>query len=293
MDQPQLSDSTPGSLQAKGSETERTGAIRQGVGTGDFCESNRGKPVGAVVAAAKVLRILHGSERPLNASEVARAAGLHRGTAYNILRTLQAEGFVGYDDATRSYSVSLHILELAYGVLRRSGLMDLARPLMHAISDAHGVSVYLSKVLAPSSLLLLDWIGVAFRTDLYVTVGRPSPVPAGASGVIMAAFGSSSEPELEALFSKVAWYQKPSFADFLARVREAKKCGFAVDRGAMFQGITLVSVPVLSPSWELLLILTAAGHSHDLDAEALGTLSRAMQSAAARLSESARLLRLG
>ena len=28
----------------------------------------------------------------MNASEVARAAGLHRGTAYNILRTLQAEG---------------------------------------------------------------------------------------------------------------------------------------------------------------------------------------------------------
>ena len=236
MDQPQSADSTLGSLQAKGSETEPTGAIRQGVDTGDFGRRNPGKPVGAVVAAAKVLRILHGSERPLNASEVARAAGLHRGTAYNILRTLQAEGFVGYDEATRSYSVSLHILELAYGVLRRSGLMDLARPLMHAISDAHGVSVYLSKVLGPSSLLLLDWVGVAFRTDLYVTVGRPSPVPAGASGVIMAAFGSSSEPELEALFSKVAWYQKPSFADFLARVKEAKKCGFAVDRGSDVSG---------------------------------------------------------
>src|SRR5882672_11702226 len=170
-----------------------------------------GKPVGAVVAAARVLRTLHASERPLNASEVARAASLHRGTAYNILRTLQAEGFVSYDEATRTYSVSLHILELAYGVLRRSGLMDLARPLMQTASDAHGVSVYLSKVLGPSSLLLLDWVGAVFRTDLSVTVGRPSPVPAGASGVIMAAFGNSSEPELEALFSKVAWYQKPSF----------------------------------------------------------------------------------
>jgi hypothetical protein len=43
---------------------------------------------------------------------------------------------------------------------------------------------------------------------------------------------------------------------------------------------------------ELLLILTAAGHSHYLDAEALVALSRAMQSAAARLSESVRLQRL-
>ena len=167
----------------------------------------------------------------LNASEVARAAGLYRGTAYNILRTLQAEGFVGYDEATRSYSVSLHILELAYGVLRRSGLMDLARPLMHAVSDAHGVSVYLSKVLGPSSLLLLDWVGAAFRTDLYVTVGRHYPGPAGASGVIMAAFGNSSEADLETLFSRVKWHQKPSFSDFLARVREARQSGFAMDRG--------------------------------------------------------------
>ena len=111
--------------------------------------------------------------------------------------------------------------------------------------------------------------------------------------MIMAAFGNSSEAELEALFSQVTWYQKPSFSEFLARVTEAKKAGFAIDRGAMFQGITLVSVPVLSPSWEPLLILTAAGQSHDLVDDAVGALSRAMQSAAGRLSDSLPLLRLG
>jgi len=289
MDRPHPAESTAGTLHARAPHGGSNGAARREVAAGNG--GSPGKPVGAVAAAAKVLRTLHASERPLNASETARAAGLHRGTAYNILRTLQAEGFVGYDEATRSYSVSLHILEFAYGVLRRSGLMDLARPLMNAVSDAHGVSVYLSKVLGPSSLLLLDWVGAELRTDLYVTVGRQYPGPAGASGVVMAAFGSSSRAELETLFSQVAWYQKTYFADFLAQVEETRQSGFAVDRGSMFRGITLVSVPVLSPSWELLLVLTAAGHSHDL--EVVAPLSRAMQSAAARLSESVRLLRLG
>ena len=251
-----------------------------------------GKPVGAVTAAANVLRGLHAAPRPLNASEVARAAGLHRGTAYNILRTLQAEGFVSYDETTRTYAVSLHILELGHGALRRSGFLDIARPLMHAVTDAHGVSVYLSKVLRPSAMLLLDWVG-GVRPAPDITVGRSHPSPAGASGVLIAAFGSSSEQELEALFSEVKWYEKPSFPEFLARVKEAKEAGFAVDRGTMFRGVTLVSVPVLSPSWELLLILTAAGHSHDLDEAALGALSRALQSAASRLSDSLPLLRLG
>ena len=275
--------------------SDEPGAIsaKQVPGTLDPGPSHRGKPVGAVVAAADVLRTLHASERPLNASEVARAAGLHRGTAYNILRTLQAEGFVGYDEATRSYSVSLHILEFAYGVLRRSGLMDLARPLMHAVSDSYGVSVYLSKVIGPCSYQLLDWVGAGVRTDLYVSVGRQFPGPRGASGVITAAFGDSAEHELKTLFAQVEWYQKPSFADFMALVKEAKSVGFAVDRGTTFQGITQVAVPVLSPSWELLLVLTAAAQSHDIDSDTIGPLGRAMQSAATRLAESVRLLRLG
>jgi DNA-binding IclR family transcriptional regulator len=251
-----------------------------------------GKPVGAVTAAAEVLRALHTTTRPLNASEVARATGQHRGTAYNILRTLQAEGFVGYDETTRTYAVSLQILELAYGALRRSGLLDIARPLLQAMADAHAVSVYLSKVLGSSSLLLLDWVG-GVRPDPHITVGRPHPSPAGASGMIIGAFGNSSEPELEAQFSRVEWYQKPTFSEFMSRVKEAKEAGFAVDRGTMFRGLTLVSVPVLSSSWELLVILTAAGHSHDLDDHAVSALSRALQSAAGRLADSLPLLRLG
>jgi DNA-binding IclR family transcriptional regulator len=251
-----------------------------------------GKPVGAISAAANVLRALHTAPRPLNASEVARASGLHRGTAYNILRTLQAEDLVSYDGTTHTYAVSLHMLGLAHGALRRSGLLDIARPLIHAVADAHRVSVYLSKVLGPSALLLLDWLG-GLHPDPHITVGRPHPSPAGASGVILAAFGKSSEPELEMLLSPVKWYQKPSFAEFLVRVNEAKEAGFAVDRGTMYRGVTLVSVPVLSPAWELLLILTAAGHPHDLDDDAVGALSRALQAVAGRLSDSLPLLRLG
>src|SRR6185369_14723717 len=163
----------PLSLDARASDGGPNGAARRALAAEKG--ASPGKPVGAVVAAAKVLRILHGSERPLNASEVARAAGLHRGTAYNILRTLQAEGFVSYDETTRSYAVSLHILELAYGVLRRSGLIDIARPLMQAVSDAHAVSVYLSKVTGASSMLLLDWVGLGLRPDPHITVGRPYP----------------------------------------------------------------------------------------------------------------------
>lgn len=252
-----------------------------------------GKPVGAVITAATVLRVLHVSGRPPSASEVARDAGLHRSTAYNILRTLQGEGFVGYDEATRIYAVSLYILELAYGALWRSGLLDIARPLMNAVSDDYGIAVYLSKVLGPSSMLLLDWVGVALRPDPHITVGRQYPSPPGASGVVIATFGAGGQDKLEAAFPQVHGHEKPSFADFLTRAEEAKRSGLAVDRGTIFRGTTLVWVPVLSPSSELLLILTATGISRELTADAVNALSRVLQSAVARRSDSLPLLWLG
>jgi len=67
MDGPPLAGSTARALQANGLETERTSAIPRRVGAGDPGRGNPGKPVGA---AAKVLRTLHTSKRPLKASEV-------------------------------------------------------------------------------------------------------------------------------------------------------------------------------------------------------------------------------
>ena len=112
-----------------------------------------GKPVGAIIGAMRVIRALHKSPRPMNASQVARATDLYRGTAYNILRTLEVEGIVSHDPQDKTYTVSLRTLEIAYGALRKSGLMDLARPLMHAISEAHPVTIYVVQVIDHRTLL--------------------------------------------------------------------------------------------------------------------------------------------
>jgi hypothetical protein len=88
--------------------------------------------------------------------------------------------------------------------------MDLERPLMHAVSEGFGASVYLPKVVRPCSYSLLDWVGAGGRTDIYVSVGRQFPGPKGASGLITAAFGGSTAPEPEALFAQVECYQQRS-----------------------------------------------------------------------------------
>lgn len=251
-----------------------------------------GKSVGAVVGAAKVLRALHQSPKPLNASQVARATGLYRGTAYNLLKTLEAEGFVAYDSEAKTYSISLRMLEMANGALRKSGLMDLARPLMYAVGEKHPVTVYVSKVIDESALLLLDWVGAAFRTDAYVSIGRQYPTASGAPGVVVAAFTPSSEGGLERTFERIRWYRKPSFGEFKLRVERARSEGYSIDEGDMFAGLTQVCAPVISGEFELKMVLIAVGHSHELDAPRLRELTRDVMSAAGRIADSLGLLQL-
>lgn len=251
-----------------------------------------GKPVGAVIAAARIVRTLHEAERPLGASEVARLTGLYRGTAYNILRTLEAEGLVAYDGDGRTYALSIRLLELAHGVLRKSGLMEVSRPLMHAIADRHDVTVYLSRVVGPSSTQLLDWVGAGFQTDVYLTVGRQYFPLVGAPGVVAAAYSEESRTTLLAEFSKVAWYRKPSASELAARIAAMRAEGFAVDRENLFRGLTQVSVPILSQAGDLTMIMTSAGHAPRLEGAKVDALGCDMVAAARRISDALRMVRL-
>jgi DNA-binding IclR family transcriptional regulator len=263
------------------------------VTTAPAAAAGPGKVVGAVVGASKVLRALHQSSKPLNASQVARAAGLYRGTAYNILRTLQSEGFVAYDEDGKTYTISLHILAMANGALRKSRVLDLVRPHMYAVAETYKVTVYTSKVVDENtSLLLLDWVGAAFRTDAYVTVGRQYPTASGAPGVVVAAFSKTNAKDLERRFARFHWYRKPSLKEFKSRVERAKADGYSIDAGDMFNGLTQVAVPILSESYEIVLALIAVGYSHELDEARLRSLTRDMMTAANRISDGVASLNL-
>jgi DNA-binding IclR family transcriptional regulator len=176
--------------------------------------NSTGKPVGAVVSGMAVLRAIHLAPHPLNASQVARAAGLYRGTAYNILQTLCSEGVVSYDPATKSYNISTQIFEMAHGVLRKSGL--------------------------------LDFVGRGFRIDSYFSVGRRSPRFSGAPGVLMAAFADVDLKYVKSQYQLTEWFRQPTFEEFVERMQTAKRDGYSVDYGDRRSGLTQVAVPIFS-----------------------------------------------
>ncbi|MGE5512946.1 MAG: IclR family transcriptional regulator [Bacteroidota bacterium] len=208
--------------------------------------NSTGKPVGAVISALAVLRAIHAAPHPLNASQVARAAGLYRGTAYNILQTLCSEGVVSYEPATKSYNISTQIFEMAHAVLRKSGLLDFVRPELFSLAEECGVTVFLAKVTDNFDLMVLDFVGSGFRIDSYFSVGRRSPRFSGAPGVLMAAFADVDLKYVKSQYELTEWFRRPTFEEFVERMQAAKRDGYSVDYGDRRSGLTQVAVPIFS-----------------------------------------------
>jgi DNA-binding IclR family transcriptional regulator len=250
-----------------------------------------GKSVGAVVAAVRVLQRLHESPHPLNAGQIARDLSMYRGTASNILRTLEAEGLVACDAATRTYSIGIRMLEFAHGLLRTSGIMDLVRPILFALAEKHKVSAYVTRVM-DDTLVLLDMVGAGFRVDFYMGVGRRYPSVAGAPGAIMGAFSALDAKKIRTSFEAAGWFRKPSWREFQARIKKARDDGYAVDQGERWQGLCQVSAPIIDRGGQFRLLLTIVGLTHDLDAKRIQVVARDAVVSASRISEGLALLRI-
>lgn len=252
-----------------------------------------GKPVGAVIAAIAVFRALHQSQRPLTASEVARVTGLYRGTAFNILRTLQREGVVTFDERDFTYLLGTQMLEFAHGVLRTSGLLDVVRPEMFSFAEKCGVTVFLAKLIPNKDLVLLDFVGGAFRVDTYSSAGRRSPRFSGAPGVVIAAFAGVSLDYVEQHFAQTEWFRRPTFDDYVRRVEEARKNGFATDKGDRRHGLTQVAAPIFSQSGELALVVTAVDFSYTMTPAKMKDVAKGALAFCNRVSLELSRLRLG
>jgi DNA-binding IclR family transcriptional regulator len=240
-----------------------------------------------------VLRAIHAAPHPLNASQVARAADLYRGTAYNILQTLCSEGVVSYNEATKSYSISTQIFEMAHGVLRKSGLLDVVRPELFSLAEECEVTVFLAKVTDNFDLMVLDFVGRGFRIDSYFSVGRRSPRFSGAPGVLMAAFAAVDLKYVKSQYQLTEWFRQPTFEEFVARMQAAKRDGFAVDHGDRRNGLTQVAVPVFSSATgELTLTITTIDYKRAFTPKKVQATAEAALACADRISSQLSRLQL-
>ena len=224
----------------------------------------KGKPVGAVIGAVRVLYMLAMSSKPVGVTAIARELDLYPGTCFNILQTLAQQHMVQFDPDTKTYSLGIGVLELAHGLLKRSGHLQHLRPRMRAVSAEYDVTCYLLRLTDPEHVVMIDTVGAGSALDVQFGVGRRFSPFQGAMARVAAAYSELDLDTIMARIKDLTWHRRPTKKEITRDIAGVRAGAVAIDRDRLILGLTAVAVPVLDERGNLVMILTANGASSNL-----------------------------
>jgi IclR family pca regulon transcriptional regulator len=114
-------------------------------------------------------------------AELAEGLGITRSAAYRLVYTLENDGFIAREAATRRYRLTSRVLELGFEYLNSHDLIDLAGPALRRLSDATAAAshlvaldgwhvVYLARALPPpASAMVVSNLPVGTRLPCHIT----------------------------------------------------------------------------------------------------------------------------
>lgn len=225
-----------------------------------------GKMVGAVVAAIKILRYMAAVREPLGVSRIAKETDLNTSTTFNILRTLMLSDFVQFEPLSKTYMLSLGILEIAQAAMAIGGDIGILRPAMERIAQEHSVTVTIWQPVSRNRKILIMTAQPRNSMRIQMAVGQRLPLLIGATGRLFAAFSDFDEAEIKTQFEAIRWNGPVAFDDYMAQVAKARADGWARDEGNFAQGTVLLSVPVLDHNGHAALAVTATMFAGQYDA---------------------------
>ncbi|WP_282694478.1 IclR family transcriptional regulator C-terminal domain-containing protein [Streptomyces sp. CC208A] len=216
-----------------------------------------GEVVGPLDRGLSVLRaVVAGDGGRRGLGEIARTTGLARATVDRVATTLTALGVLRAEG--RDLLLAPGAAELGNAYLDFCGLPELLGP--HAAALAELLD-------APVSLAVPDGDGVRFLTQatrrramaISFRPGDLLPLERCAPGALFAADHSKK--------------QYADDAGFLARVRDARERGVAVDDQLIEPGLVAVALPVRDPSGAVVCAVSVVSHTSRHDAAALEALA--------------------
>ena len=217
------------------------------------------KPVGALVSGLAVVRYLAASPSPVGVTRIARELELNASTCFNLLKTLVHEGLVNFDDATKTYTIGLGVVELAKGALEQSSYVRMIQPYLREIAETFRVTATLWHRTRGDRVVLLDRADHEAAVRVHMSIGQRLPMYVAALGRCMAAHSGLSTEDLRGHFEQLRWADGPSFPTYLKEVEQARKLGYAVDNGSYAKGVTTVSAPVLDEAHKAIMAISAVG----------------------------------
>jgi IclR family pca regulon transcriptional regulator len=202
-----------------------------------------------IEALARGLEVLalFGFERPsLSLTEIVASTQLSKSTAFRMVSTLEALGYLERDPETRCYRPGLKVLQLGFAALNCLEAAQIAQPYLKALSEACGETTNMS---IRDGAEIVYVARHATQQIISVNLQRGSRLPVYCTSMGKAQLIDLSRAELVALLGEGPYPKKgpntlTRLDDLVADLNQVRRQGYAVNDEELAAGLRSVAAPI-------------------------------------------------
>lgn len=247
--------------------------------------------VPSVALAAQTLKLLSRHKyKSSSLTEIARKLQASPTTCLRVLRTLEREDFVCYDQETRRYSLGHYLIPLGNRAAELNDAVARATAEIRRVAAQTGLTtalvqrwddrpIYIASAEPPTEDIRFS--------RLSISIGQATPLTAGAHGRCFLAYDDESEWQrhIAAGLRPMTSVTVTDPERFVEILREVRRQGYAISDGEFHRGATAIDAPIFGKHGQVELVISSVCISSQLGKRHLAEVISAICAAARRLSE--------
>ena len=206
-----------------------------------------------VLSLAKGLRVLESftaREPEQTLSQIAAKAGLDPGTAFRVVKTFVALGYLRQIDGAKRYRLAMKVLDLGFHALSGMDLHESSRPILRSLVNEVSEAASLS-VLEGAEVVYIERVQAGWtRLGVNVRVGSRIPAYCTAAGhAILAHLPPERRLEVLRMRERVKLTPRTfvTIAEIERRLARVRQRGYALSDQETIPGLRVMAAPVLDP----------------------------------------------
>jgi IclR family acetate operon transcriptional repressor len=244
--------------------------------------------VPAVQHAIDIMRFIRGTgNEPVKMMELSRALGLNPSTCYNILKTLQQAGWLGYNAATKCYELGYELADLSTLVNGTGQLQQFALEQAAEIAASIGMTCLVAEMRENEGFVIVGKGESTRRVRVTVSVGEC--FPANAPIFAKAYYAWCQEAAFDAMVTRYGLATRPrpvSVESLKQEIASVRLRGYATSVGELFPENNEVASAIIDPSGRVAHLLIVTGFSSQLTARTLAPVGHRLHSVARKIMQS-------
>lgn len=199
---------------------------------------------GVVASTCAVLRFLAQTEHPVGVNAIARELAMAPSSCFKILKALQVENFVDFDERSKAYTLGYGVTALSRRALDPTHAYSALRDRLEALAHEQSIAIGFWRLLPNKRIVLTGFAEGGTQMRIHMTLGQRLPRLVGAVGRAIAADLDLTDDQIEQEFKMLQWQSNLGFEDYLAEVARARKSGYALDIGDFAPGICTAAATI-------------------------------------------------